>query len=595
MSLGELTQLQWREPLAWLLALLPLLFIGITHLRKSAWQRYADAPLQPWAVRQGQRLSQSPLRSFSEWAFWLLLACAVAGPRLPLETLSTVVALSPNSLPQAGERDAGSLRESRSTHDIDVMVVLDVSPSMAATDLAPNRLLRAKLKLQDLMSAWHGERIGLIAYSGEAGLLLPLTRDTDAFIPSLEFATDALFDDKGSHLAVALNLAAKQLDRTRRSRAVLLVTDAETSSLSGGSGIAALAAARALKQAGISLYVLVSASEAGATLTQNDTAVFSQADLPGYRALTEITGGAVARITDNDSDLTALYQHGILTLPASKEAQEKTLTWREYFAYPLGAALLLLLGISVTFSRRTKQVLVAAASLAASGAAQADDAAWREAHQSYRQGQYLLAQNLYHKLSGFHARMGEGAAAYRRKDFAYATQQFTQALLLAENTTHRADALFNLGDSAFYAGNRFVAADAFDGVLRLRPQDQRAKQNLARVRGILVLRNAPLTPTQGIPGRRGRGVGEGEADDTTPLDMAPSKEEVRPMVGTIAEAAEAARRLGQSAASLQSERDATRSAALKKLDLLTDQRAATLKQTIKQDATREPPPGMSPW
>lgn len=575
MSLGELTQLQWREPVGWLLALMPLLFIGLAYIRKPAWQRYADAPLQPWAVRQGQRLSQSPLRSLSEWAFWVLLACAVAGPRLPLETLST--------------------QPQQTKHDIDVMVVLDVSPSMASTDLSPNRLLRAKLKLQDLLSAWHGERIGLIAYSGEAGLLLPLTRDTDAFIPNLELATDTLFDDKGSHLAAALNLAAKQLDRTKRSRTVLLVTDAETSSLSGDAGNASLAAARSLKQAGISLYVLVSATEAGATLTQNDAAIHSQPDLAGYRALTGITGGAVARIEDNDSDLATLYQRGILTLPTSMEAQDKTLSWREYFAYPLGAALLLLLANTLTFSRRARQTLVAAASLAASGAAQADDAAWREAHQSYRQGQYLVAQNQYHKLSGYHARMGEGAAAYRRRDYAYAANQFTQALLLADHATQRADALFNLGDSAFYAGNRVAAADAFDGVLRLRPQDQRAKENLARVRGALVLRNAPLPPATGIPGRRGRGVGDGAADETTPLDMAPTKDEVRPMTGTAAEAAEAARRLGQSASSLQSESEATRSAALKKLDLLSDQRAATLKQSIKQDATREPPPGMSPW
>ncbi|OFZ68511.1 MAG: hypothetical protein A2Z01_05040 [Betaproteobacteria bacterium RBG_16_58_11] len=575
MSLAELLQLQWREPLGWLAALTPLLLIGFARLRKPSWQRYAEAPLQPWAVRHGNTMKQAPLRTLMEWAFWLLLACALAGPRLPLEALS--------NLPQ------------QTKHDVDVMIVLDVSPSMAATDLAPSRLLRAKLKLQDLMARWHGERIGLIAYSGEAGLLLPLTRDTGAFIPSLEFASEALFEDRGSHLAAALNLALKNLGHAQRSHAVLLVTDADASSLSGEAGNAAIAAARALKGAGGSLYVLISASEPGATLTLNDAPISSQPDLAGYRALTEITGGAVALLSDSDSDLAALYQRGILALPASRQARDKTLTWREFFAYPLLAALLLLLGSTLTFTRRGKQALVTASLLAASGAAQADDTAWREAHQSYRQGQYLVAQHTYHKLGGFQARMGEGASAYRRKDFAFAASQFTQALLLAENVQQRADALFNLGDSYFYAGNRNAAADAFDGVLRLRPHDPRAKENLARVRGMIVLRNAPVPSTAGIPGRRGRGLGEGEADDTTPLDMAPTKDEARPMVGEEAEDAEAARRLGQVARATQFDSDATRSAALKKLDLLTDQRAATLKQSIKQDATREPPPGMPPW
>ena len=571
--LAELLQLQWRAPWWWLVALTPLLFIALARLRKPAWQRYAEPHLQPWAVRHGNTVKQATLRTLAEWAFWLLLACALAGPRLPLESLS--------NLPQ------------QTRHDIDVMIVLDVSPSMAASDLAPSRLLRAKLKLQDLMARWHGERIGLVAYSGEAGLLLPLTRDTGAFIPTLEFASGDLFEDRGSHLAAALNLALKNLGNSKRSRAVLLVTDAEASSLSGDAGNAAVTAARALKAAGVSLYVLVSATDAGATFTQNDAPINSQPDLAGYRALTAITGGTVALLSDNDSDLAALYQRGILALPASSQARDKTLTWREFFAYPLAAALLLLLGNTLSFARRGKQALAVAATLVASGAAQADDAIWRDAHQSYRQGQYLVAQHIYHKLGGFHARMGEGASAYRRKDFAFAASQFTQALLLASSAQQRADALFNLGDSYFYAGNRVAAADAFDGVLRLRPQDQPAKENLARV--LAVPRNQTIAPTAGIPGRRGRGLGEGEATDTTPLDMAATKDEIRPMVGTAANDAEAARRLGQSAAATQLDSDATRSAALKKLDLLTDQRAATLKQSIKQDATREPPADMSPW
>ena len=573
--LAELLQLQWRAPLWWLVALTPLLFIALARLRKPAWQRYAEPHLQPWAVRHGNTVKQATLRTLAEWVFWLLLACALAGPRLPLESLS--------NLPQ------------QTRHDIDVMIVLDVSPSMAASDLAPSRLLRAKLKLQDLMARWQGERIGLVAYSGEAGLLLPLTRDTGAFIPTLEFASGDLFEDRGSHLAAALNLALKNLGNSKRSRAVLLVTDAEASSLSGDAGNAAVTAARALKAAGVSLYVLVSATEAGATFTQNDAPINSQPDVPGYRALTAITGGTVALLSDNDSDLAALYQRGILALPASSQARDKTLTWREFFAYPLAAALLLLLGNTLSFARRGKQALAVAATLVASGAAQADDAIWRDAHQSYRQGQYLVAQHIYHKLGGFHARMGEGASAYRRKDFFFAASQFTQALLLASSAQQRADALFNLGDSYFYAGNRIAAADAFDGVLKLRPHDPRAKENLARVRGALVLRSQTVAPTAGIPGRRGRGLGEGETTDTTPLDMAATKDEIRPMVGTAANDAEAARRLGQSAAATQLDSDATRSAALKKLDLLTDQRAATLKQSIKQDATREPPAGMSPW
>lgn len=578
MNIAELLYLEWRAPLWWLIALMPLIFTLLAAWRKPAWNRYAEWHLQPWAVRQGAPMQHAKLRRVATWLFWLLLACALAGPRLPLET------------PQARQTH----------HDMDLLIVLDVSPSMAAVDVAPNRLLRAKLKLQDLAARLHGERIGLIVYSGEAGLLLPLTRDIQAFTGSFALANETLFEDKGSQLAAALDLARRTLADTGRSRAVLLLTDAEASSLSGDAGIAAVNAARALKTAGIPLSVLMLASDAGAAipradggvLMQDGAPVISHPDFTGYQALADMTGGNSARISDDQRDLTALYDHGILTLAASKEVRDKTRAWREFFAYPLALALILLLASQLRFTRRGALL---AATLAASAAAQADDGGWRDAYQAYQHGQYLLAQQAYHRITGFAARMGEGAAAYRRKDYTYANQQFTLALLQARSTAERADALFNLGDSYFYAGNFVAAANAFDGVLRYRFNDQHAKENLALANSKLSLRGNQLAQKDGIPGRRGQGLGDAKADAASPLGMAPEKDENRPMVDPNAFDATDARRLGLAPRAARSDLDATRRAALKKLDLLQDQRAETLKQVLKQDATRKPPLGMPPW
>lgn len=584
MNIAELLQLEWREPTWALLALTPILFNVLAGWREQQWNRYAEPHLQAWALRQGSVSQQSLWRAASGWGFWLLLACALAGPRLPLETLDNT---------------------QQTHHDMDLMVVLDVSPSMAAVDIAPNRLARAKLKLQDLLPRLHGERIGLIVYTGEAGLLLPLTRDIQAFDASLALANETLFEERGSHLAAALDLARKNLPPenalgVKRSRAVLLITDAEAISLSGAAGNGVIAATRALKAADIPMYVLVVASDAGSTvplaeggtLQQDGVPVISRPDLASFQALVGISGGSVTQVSDGEGDLSAVYERGILALPASKGRLDKTRTWRELYRYPLALALLLLLVNNLRWSRRG---VVAAATLAASSAAQADNPTWREAHRAYVQKQYLVAQQLYRKLDGFNARMGEGAAAYRRKDYAYANRQFTQALLQAEQTPQRADALFNLGNSFYYAGNSVAAADAFEGVLRYRPNDQRAKENLGRARGKLVLRNT-MTPQQdGIPGRKGRGLGDGDANVDSPLGMAPEKDEERPMVSLNAANAEDARRLGASAQETERALNADRRAALKKLDLLSDKRALTFKQVLKQDATRNPPPEMQPW
>ena len=579
MSLAELLQLEWRAPAWGLIALMPWLFTLLSRWRKQQWSRYAEPQLQPWALRQAATLQHSAWRMAGQWGFWLLLACALAGPRLPLETLDGA---------------------QQTRHDMDLMVVLDVSPSMAALDVSPSRLARAKLKLQDLAARLHGERIGLIVYSGEAGLLLPLTRDTQVFDASLALANEKLFDERGSHLAAALALAQRHLSERKRARAVLLLSDIDAGSLSGAAGNAAINAARDLKTAGIPLYVLAIATDAGAsiplveggTLQQDGAVVVSRPDLAGYQALVSISGGSVAQVSDGESDLNALYQRGILTLPASKGSLDKTRTWRELFSYPLALALLLLLLNNLRWSRRSA---LAIAALAASSGAQADDATWREAHQAYAQQQYLVSQQLYRKLDGFDARMGEGAAAYRRKDYAYANRQFTQALLQASQSAQRADALFNLGASYFYAGNASAAADAFEGVLHYRPNDQRAKENLGRARGKLVLRNNLTPQRDGILGRKGRGLGDGEANEDSPLGMKPEKDETRPMVSPDTVDAEQAKRLGISARTSISELEANRRAALKKLDLLNDKRAQMFKEILKQDATREPPAGMPPW
>lgn len=570
-------QIEWRAPAWMLLALMPLLFNALSVWRRQQWTRYAEPHLQAWALRQGAARQHNPIRVASVWAFWILFACALAGPRLPLDILDD---------------------KHQTRHDMDLMIVLDVSASMAATDVAPTRLARAKLKLQDLLTRLHGERVGLIVYAGEAGILLPLTHDVAAFEQSLGMADGSLFAARGSHLAAALDLARRNLNHPQRSRAILLMSDSETSSLSGAAGEAAIATMRALNKARIPVYLLTIASDDGGLVTdaQNNplqqVQTISRPDLASYRALIAPGGGHLAQVSDDDRDLNALYTQGILNIPSAKGLMDKTRSWRELFAYPLSLALLLLLINHLRWSRRG---MIAAAALAGSAGVQADDAQWREAYAAYTQKQYLLAQQHYRSLSGYPARMGEGAAAYRRKDYLYANRQFTQALLQAQNLMERADALFNLGNSFFYAGNLRAAADAFAGVLRYRPDDTRAAENLARARNKLMAKNA-MTPQQdGIPGRKGRGLGQSVNNADSPRGMEAEKDEARLLGSLDVPDAATAKATGQIAVKSPSEVNADRRAALKKLELLNDQRAQTVKQMLKQDATHQMPDEMPPW
>jgi Ca-activated chloride channel family protein len=131
-------QLSWREPLWLLLLLAPVALFAAGRVRHHKLAAYADAHLMPWAVAaQGDGAFFSK-RAAMSWIAWLLLSIAAAGPRLPL-----VQAASP-------------VQQAESTHALTLMVALDVSASMTAADIAPNRLARARLELSDLIKRLHG-------------------------------------------------------------------------------------------------------------------------------------------------------------------------------------------------------------------------------------------------------------------------------------------------------------------------------------------------------------------------------------------------------------------------------------------------------
>ena len=93
----------------------------------------------------------------------------------------------------------------------DVLIAVDVSKSMLATDLAPNRLARAKFAALDLISQLQGDRVGLIAFAGSAFLQAPLTADFGAVRNSVEELDTEIIPRGGSNLAEAIRVAQRIL------------------------------------------------------------------------------------------------------------------------------------------------------------------------------------------------------------------------------------------------------------------------------------------------------------------------------------------------------------------------------------------------
>ena len=181
----------------------------------------------------------------------------------------------------------------------DILVLLDVSRSMYAQDLAPSRLEVARRGLAGFAARLRGDRIGLVAFAGSAALRCPLTTDYDFFRAAVEGASPDSVTLGGTEIAKAINFAAKVGfdDLSQRSKHLLLVTDAEDH------GHAAVAAAAQAARNSIRLDVVgLGDATQGARvpvpgpgpvryLTYQGQEVWSRLNEPAIRNLADAGGG----------------------------------------------------------------------------------------------------------------------------------------------------------------------------------------------------------------------------------------------------------------------------------------------------------------
>lgn len=204
--------MSWLHPTyLWTLALVPvvvLLFVWAAWQRRQASARFGDSALV-------QRLTKglSPRRRRWKASFVtlgvLLMSLTLAGP-------------------QCGTKLREVTREG-----VDLVIALDVSLSMQANDVAPNRLERAKNEIKKLLDQLRGDRVGLVIFSGDAFIQCPLTTDYGAVRLFLDVADPSLLPTPGTDFSAALETAVQafdvpsETDQEDRTRALLIVSDGE--------------------------------------------------------------------------------------------------------------------------------------------------------------------------------------------------------------------------------------------------------------------------------------------------------------------------------------------------------------------------------
>lgn len=150
-------------------------------------------------------------------------------------------------------------------HGIDVIIAIDISKSMLASDIQPNRLEKAKLELRSLIDKLSGNRVGIIVFAGKPFLQCPLTTDTAACKIFLDSITPELIPVAGTSVGEAIDLAVTNfVKEERKYKALILLTDGEDHESDP------VSAAIVAKKEGIKIFTIGFGSVRGELIPEKD-------------------------------------------------------------------------------------------------------------------------------------------------------------------------------------------------------------------------------------------------------------------------------------------------------------------------------------
>ncbi|MGG3797257.1 VWA domain-containing protein [Pseudomonas paraversuta] len=452
----------WFRP-EWLL-LLPLLcwlLWKLWHRQKRAgrWQMILPVAFHRVLLSGGSgRNSKLPWIALG--LAWLLALLALLGP-------------SWERVEQSTQKPADPL-----------VVILQLTPEMLATDKNPNRLEQARRKLYDLLQSRSDAQTAVIVYAGSAHTLVPLSDDLSTSRNLLEALKPSIMPQPGHRADLAVAKALKLLDQGALGQGRLLLI---TSSLSEQEreGIS-----QVLKGHTPQLLMLGIGSREGAPVVDENgqflkddqgAILMPRLDSAALRAFALEVDGRYRQARLDDNDLRGL---GLLDGPRQLRNNGQTLqldTWADQ-GYWLLLPLLLL--AACAGRRGWLLCLPLLLMLPQPGYAMSFTDLWLRPDQ---QGQRLLEQKKpLQAIEHFEDAQWQGVALYQAGDYAAAAQRF------AESNT--ASAHYNRGNALAKGGQLEAAIDAYEQALELQPDLQVAAQNKALIEKVLEQKNAETTP-----------------------------------------------------------------------------------------------------
>ena len=403
---------------------------------------------------------------------------------------------------------------------IDILFAVDTSRSMLAEDVKPNRITRAKLAVTDLVNKLDGDRVGLIAFAGDAFLQAPLTLDYDAFKQALDAVDVGIVPRGGTNVASAIQEAQLAFgEDTKNEKILVLITDGEDLEAKG------VDAAKKAATDGLKVYTIGVGGAAGELIPvpdqnggttflkdENDQYVKSHLDENTLQQIAQATGALYAPLGRQGQGLDSVYQQALAPLAKHDLLSRMEKVPLERFQWPLGVGCALLLWEMFIGTRKSRfggrkfQPLPArrtrvglrpaavASVLVVLGWGSGAQASPRAAESAYQKGDFATAEHQYQQAAAKDPQapalqFNLGAAAYKSGQYDKALPAF-QKTLATDKLDVQQKAYYNLGNTQYRIGQKAQQTQpdetikdwksslaSYDGALKLNPADADAKFN----------------------------------------------------------------------------------------------------------------------
>jgi Ca-activated chloride channel homolog len=402
---------------------------------------------------------------------------------------------------------------------VDIVIAADVSMSMLTEDISPSRLTILKRKVEDLISMFDGDRVGLISFAGVSFIEAPLTLDYGVIKLLIDSISPDLVPLQGSDLesaALGAKTAFKNMQGTsNRSKALLILSDGEFDPETLDQGM------EILKKENIIPFLLAIGTEEGAPVPgpggfkrdRESKIIFSRSQIDSLIPQFKAINGEVLRYTSTTSDLRTIYFDFIKKkLTTSAIDSDITKRWNEYFQIPLALGIIFIFFSwvirpssaeislcsrfteSLRNSSKTRNVTTASLILVCTAipfpAYTEPPRILSPALEKFNQGRF---EDAYEELSDLkdkefhshHLYLALGNTLYRMGKFTESIREYEMAEQLAMNESERGEALFNKGNALTQLNALEYALSQYQKALEQTPHDTETKKNLAYVKKLI--------------------------------------------------------------------------------------------------------------